>query len=540
MTKLTNLTAGDVVHGRTVADAALRTVYRRVHVRPLAMRETAETLAPRVGTVVVDRGRARLLVLECRVEQWSQDEVDDQTLAPDGEPDAGWLARLTGVYVVPTGEEIAEDRAAAEQAASLGRRELLQQRIGALLGRATDRELPASDSAELRGYQDLPRVPTGHIGVGGMSHPHADAIHVDDDNDVLWLTVYAGRDGDSWANHNRPGFMVFRMPYTPQRRALVADLRREYELEQWEQRGIGSAAAAVLIGAGWSAASPPLPLRVFRITSADDAAALLQRTPEQWREVGWDEPWPSDPGRFSPADAARLADAGIGWRRAAKLAVSGHHDVEAILTATPPAIPSDATRIIITPRRPIGFGSGRSMTSDPAAARAYLQRHPEQWDATITADQIGIVHAESGWGLCENGEVIDADWIVLWDWDTRVDAAPARPSSLTPVAAQAIALVVGARNAEQFLAELAPWVWLRAARTHTTTTVEHRADRRPQWGMSCELIRHDYLLDTGATVTWWQVDYFEGGMSGGEGDSFEYYTLHSSEQPARQAWRTAD
>jgi transcription antitermination factor NusG len=45
---------------------------------------------------------------------------------------------------------------------------------------------------------------------------------------VLYTYIYNGRDGDSWAANNAPGYIVYRMPLTDQRIELVRRLRAAY------------------------------------------------------------------------------------------------------------------------------------------------------------------------------------------------------------------------------------------------------------------------------------------------------------------------
>lgn len=229
--------------------------------------------------------RTRFLVLERLVEFWDADRVDAQTLAPDGEPEPGWLTLLTGVLVEPTDEEIAEDEAAAPEGETLRRRARLDQRLSDLVRTAGDRLFPDAADPALERVWALPRVAIGGARVGGELR--RDVLAVDRDSATVWLAVYAGADGDDWSGNNLTGFRLCRMPYTETRQRLIADLRGGYELQTWAEKGVGVEAAAVFAEADWSAASPPMLLSPFRIDSADDARALLTRAPQQWAQAEW-------------------------------------------------------------------------------------------------------------------------------------------------------------------------------------------------------------------------------------------------------------
>ncbi|MGV9679089.1 hypothetical protein ACWDSJ_27725 [Nocardia sp. NPDC003482] len=526
---MTGLAPGDVVHGRTVIDGTVRTLHERLPLAADTPRFVLDHAGPRVGQVVLTPGRGRYVVLDREVTYISADDLDRDTLAPDGEPQPGWILRLTGVPVTPTPEEIADDERAAAEDATHHRRAELRQRLRTLVHQAPDREPAADGDPAARRALELAPVPTGDLGPDGLPAVHADILYLDPDASTLWLST---PDVDGGAR------LLSRMPSTPDRRALVDELRREYDPEHWARQGVTADAAAVLIAAGWSATRPLVPVRIFRLADADDARALLTRTPTAWDAAGWHVPFPPIPAtRFAPADAARLADAALTYRHAHALTQSGHRDIDALLAATPPPVPDAATRILIQPRRP-GIDRGWLITDDPAAARAWLDQRPEHWDATVVADHARIVHAEPGWALTDTGEITRAHWITA----PNPTSTPrrARPRSLTPAAVHALTLLTRARRADTLLADRAAWHPLRDALTHTATTIDDHTDRTSSTHATTRvLIRHDYQLADGATHTRWQVHVLHGGLSHGEGDVEEYYTLHTNDHAARQAWHDA-
>ncbi|WP_107661218.1 hypothetical protein [Nocardia suismassiliense] len=299
-------------------------------------------------------------------------------------------------------------------------------------------------------------------------------------------------------------------------------------IEQWERHLVAAPAAAVLSGAGWVAANPPIVLDDFRIDTAGDAHDLLALTPEQWGAAGWGASPSWSPWRFDPAGAARLADAGITSARARALAEAGHCSVEAMLCATPPAVPQDATRIIITPQPDPIIGAPAFVTTDPALARGYLDRFPELWDATITADHATVVPVEPrGWALTADGELVAGHWI------DSADEAP--PQSLPPAAVAALTLMAGACNRDELIPDTRHWHPLRTALTHHSETVGRRSIPELGWTRDCWLHRHRFTLPDACEVIWWQVRYCEGGMSGADGQVVEY-SVHAD--TARTALHT--
>lgn len=488
----------------------------------------APLFGPPTPGQVLSLGRwDRILVVSSGVEVWDQDRVDDQALAPDGEPDAGEFVFVTGVTVAVDDAEARHDERQEERDAVRRRRAVLDDRIRALITTAPDRDYPGADDPALSRVTGLSLVPRV-VGGGG----YAEAIYVDPEARTVWLRVHNGRDGDGWALNNAPGCRVWRMPLTAERAALIADLRGEYELDSWLERGFTVETAAVFIAAGWSAIETPMALNGFRIEGPEDARLLLARTPEQWRDLGWNEDhYPADIRRFSPADAVRLGEAGITCAEAIARYTSGHTTVEDIIAARAPQIPATATRVYLRSRRWFaGFGM-RVIIDDATAAQQYLDRRPGEWDCEIIADDARIVHATEKWALCETVsgglELVAVRWI----------GADTGPNTLSPVAEAAITTVVDTR-VQSLLTDTGFWRPVLTAIHHQAGEVDRHEDRSAGWSVNRTLIRHQYTFADGNTVTWWELGIREGGMVGGEGESYERSRLYTSETAAWAAFRT--
>ncbi|MFF2088502.1 hypothetical protein ACFVVM_32365 [Nocardia sp. NPDC058176] len=511
---------------RPVTDTRLRRAVFRISGGSMPWDEVILFGAPSPGVILKVGRRDRIMVVSSEVETWDQDRVDDETLAPDGEPDAGEFVWVTGVTVAATEAENAADDRDDERAARDRRREHLEARIRNLIsGPVADREYPAADDPALARFGNLTVVPRRDRNFDG-------AIRIDPVNRQLWLQEYNGRDGDDWSVNNVPAWRVWRMPLTEERAALVADLRTEYELENWLEGGYDAETAAVFIAAGWSAIDKPMYMTGIRVGTPDEARELLARTPEQWRELGWDPYHGSYGPRFSPADAVRLGEAGITCHDAADRARSGHHSVEDILAARAPQIPATATRIHLVSKRS-AWGTP-FITDDPAAAQAYLDTHADEWDCLVVADDARILHADSTWSVCETTsgalELIAAHW----HGDTaRPDAGLSEP------ARDALTRLAAADHNKGLLADPALWSPVLTATHHHAERVDHYEHDSHRWSAEHTITRHQYTLANGTTLTWWQLDISEGGMVGGEGESYERTTLHTSHDSAKTAYLKA-
>ncbi|WP_155981037.1 hypothetical protein [Nocardia sp. CNY236] len=422
------------------------------------------------------------------------------------------------------------------------RRMALSARIDALIGSlvpvTSDREYPET-AAGLDEITTLPQVPTGG------RNDYCDRIHIDEPRERLWLLINNSGDGDDWNRNIIPERIVCWMPYTADRRQLVADLRDEYDIEDWLREGVAPAAAQVLAAAGWSPLTPPLQITAFDLTTADDAETLLQHSPQQWLESGWGTR-PStfiDPHRFPPSHAARLMAAGIDQRRADQLYRAGHHTVEDLLSATPPTVPSNATRIILRNKRH-GRTIEAQVTCDPVLAREYLAANPARWGAEIHADtDVRIVHAETvswnkGWAACDDGSLVLAPWLEVLHYDeatnTTTRHSAEQPKAFARAAAEAITLMLGARWG--VAPERSLWHPLRAATAHYTEDIDNRTSRGGTSWSAVTLTKHTFTLADNSVV-WWQVTEEGGGVYGGEGDVWEYYLLYTTETDAREAYR---
>ncbi|MFK0047955.1 hypothetical protein ACIQU4_28480 [Streptomyces sp. NPDC090741] len=120
----------------------------------------------------------------------------------------------------PATEEEAAEILAAE-ALAMRRATLVQRRLR-LFEQAADGEIP--DAADLTG--------TVQVDFGAMRsltrHWPDDELRVDEDAGIAWFLRYNGHDGDTWAANNHGRFIARKMPLTPDRLQLLADLRREY------------------------------------------------------------------------------------------------------------------------------------------------------------------------------------------------------------------------------------------------------------------------------------------------------------------------
>ncbi|WP_052120462.1 hypothetical protein [Amycolatopsis sp. MJM2582] len=207
-----------------------------------------------------------------------------------------------------------------------------------------------------------------------------DRLLVDQEAGVVWSLTYNQADGEDWSRNNTGPYVAWRQPLTPRRAELIRDLREEYELDTWtSELRIEPAAARALLHAGWDYDRARV-LACFALSSKADVAALLARPREDWEDAGWlntaSVTYRSP--RVPPADASRLADAGISHSAMCDLRTAGHATVEQQIAATPPDVPDSPGRIIL--RAPDSAPrSAVKVTSDPELARHWLSTRRTYW-----------------------------------------------------------------------------------------------------------------------------------------------------------------
>ncbi|MGW2425194.1 hypothetical protein ACWC0C_39145 [Streptomyces sp. NPDC001709] len=129
----------------------------------------------------------------------------------------GWYFRI---LVRPATADEAADILAQE--ATAHRRASLAERRRRLFEQSDDGEIP--ETVDLTG--------TVQVDFGALRSLHQhwpdDELHVDEIAGTAWFLRYNGADGDNWSANNIAGFIARRMPLTPERAQLIADLRAEY------------------------------------------------------------------------------------------------------------------------------------------------------------------------------------------------------------------------------------------------------------------------------------------------------------------------
>ncbi|MFI1386320.1 hypothetical protein [Embleya sp. NPDC020886] len=149
---------------------------------------------------------------------------------------------------------------------------------------------------------------------------HADdELVVDPDNGVVYVTRFGSGVGRARVVSD------YVLPLTAERVSVLDAYEEEFGRSRAAYAAVGAnaEAAAVLRAGGWTAQRLcGVRDELFAVVDADDARALLGRTPAEWTTAGWPmqdgdtvPPAAGDPRRRA-TDAARFADAGIDARRA--------------------------------------------------------------------------------------------------------------------------------------------------------------------------------------------------------------------------------
>ncbi|MGW0562842.1 hypothetical protein ACWDZ4_20040 [Streptomyces sp. NPDC003016] len=436
----------------------------------------------------------------------------------------GWLFVI---HVRPATAEEAADILASEAVAA--RCAQLEQRRRNLFGRGFpgDGEVPAADAVgDLTGTVAVPYGAELRRGV--HEHWPDDEIRVNAARGEVWALYYNGMDGDDWSRNNYGrSFIAVRYPLTAERAELINELRAEYEISTWKAGGVGEAAAHVLILAGWDYRRAVSKLGRFALESEEDARVLLSRPQEQWEEAGWIGYHSYGSKRFTPADAALLADAGISYSHALQRQKAGHTTAAEILSARRPHIPDGAGRIVVAPQHP---RSSAAVTSDPAFARDWLDRRVDCWNADRLEVVAGVrpAHVASKWSLWDDGVLVVGEWMM--EYYPAVRSAE-RPEMLPEAAVQALNLVTSSRT------RVDPEVWrlLLDATGHQAHELASDSHKGYQWGSSKVLRRHDFTTP-GGVRSLWEAWGDEGGMSGGEGDYAERSEVYADKAAAQRSY----
>lgn len=453
---------------------------------------------------------------------YCKDEDGDQPSDLIGED--GWLFVI---HVRPATAEEAEDILADEAVAS--RRTMLEQRRRALFGRGVpgDGEVQPDGPVNLHGAS---QVPYGAELRHGVHYEPVDEIRVNAARGEAWGLYYNGGDGDDWSRNNFGSYIAVRYPLIPARVELIAELRAEYEIKTWEAEGVGAEAARVLILAGWEFSQAVSELGAFVLKSEEDARVALARPQEQWKAAGWETFRAREHERFTPADAALLADAGIRHGDALQLRRAGHKTVDQILNAKPPHIPDGVGRIVVAPEHPHSEFYKATVTSDPQFAREWLAPRMDRWNADrleVVAD-VRPVHVTSEWSLWDDGALVVGEWMTEYHPAKR---AAERLETLPEGAVQALNLVTSSRT------EVDPDVWrlLLDATGHQVHEIASADHKGYQWRSNKVLRRYDFTTPSGVRSLW-EAWGDEGGMSGGEGDYYERSEVYGDEAAARRSY----
>lgn len=457
---------------------------------------------------------------------YCRDEDGDQPTELIGED--GWLFVI---HVRPATAEEAADILAQEDVEA--RRTELHRRRRALFGTRAplpDGVVPPADEVRL---QDTVKIPYGAELQRGIDHFWPDdEIRINEARDEAWLLIYNGADGDNWEASNAGSYIAVRYPLTDERAALVTELRAEFETPTWASEGFGEDAARVLIQAGWSVDDAKSKLGGFSLRTAEDATVLTARPWQEWEAAGW-EAWQqyAVPG-FAPADAARLADAGLSYSAAHQRRAAGFTDIEEIVQAQPPHIPDDAGRIFVEAERP-HWPYTADVTSDPEIARAWLALFPARWKPGGVKVVSGVqpVHVTDSWSLWDDGALLVGTWMAIYPSRGAERKTAHRPQSLPAGAVAALDLVTGSRTD----VPRAAWSALLDATEHHLHEIDQASHRGYQWGSSKALRRHDFTTP-GGVKSLWEVWGDEGGMSNGEGDYHETSEIYDSPEPARRQY----
>ncbi|GAA4209390.1 hypothetical protein GCM10022252_75850 [Streptosporangium oxazolinicum] len=519
-------------HGFREEGWAAGTVFRATLWNTPAEKLPAETVP---GYARLDEQRVTFVAVSVAYTAYREKDYDDDE----------WYTYRKTILRVATPEEAAPVLAAEAKRA---RRAELARRAGDLLSVTKYKTIADShhpSREELEGVELGQKVPLPSS-VAGRNYPTT--VHVNQATGLVWTWVHNGLDGDDWSSNNSGGGIVTRHPLTPERAALIADLRAEYDAPAALAAELRSTEAEItaLLDAGWTGQQIRGTRRLFRLTEAGDGAALATRTPTQWEQAGWwDEFWYGQ-RKFAPADAARLADAGISPGKAA-----GRGDtVEEILAAAPPQIPADATRVLVL--APAGH---RGSSPYPLAAMTAAQMterlatSPKQWQWRIQAD-VGPhpVHVSrtGNWQVWDDNAVTLTYWAHPRPSHTEETGNssqivyhddPAWPHAFTDDGERLIDLLLGARNGREIFGPH-KLHWLQVARDATTTReqIDERRNDRHNGGCGATLYRHTITRPGQPDEHLWQMDE-DDWYRGEDADVTVTSWLYRDEQSARAAYR---
>jgi len=119
------------------------------------------------------------------------------------------------------------------EAAELEEREARQAARGDLQARARDlagpgAEVPEDIPAGLRSLPGARIEPARPWSLAFGTEGCRQHLRADEAGGWLWVLTYNGADGDDWSRSNYPPYIAARLPLTPERAALVAELRAEF------------------------------------------------------------------------------------------------------------------------------------------------------------------------------------------------------------------------------------------------------------------------------------------------------------------------
>ncbi|WP_377273677.1 hypothetical protein [Peterkaempfera sp. SMS 1(5)a] len=243
--------------------------------------------------------------------------------------------------------------------------------------------------------------------------------------------------------------------------------------------------AGALVELGFGRTDLPM-LRAFVFSRLHDVEMFRRRSTSQWGAVDWwGDTWPAEAFTFDEVEA--LVGAGVGHWRATTLRRAGYRTVEEIVTATPPAIPDSATRIVI--KRPHGKEGRTQVTDDPARARAWLAEPPNRWrEDLVTADSgPRVLYAAHDYSVWDDDVLLPAT-----EWLDR-HALPIDRVGLSPTALRGLQLCV---SAVAPLVDAAVWKPLLRATGHHPETVAS--------AHGVHLVRHRFDIPGGQEVLLWE------------------------------------
>jgi hypothetical protein len=308
---------------------------------------------------------------------------------------------------------------------------------------------------------------------------------------------------------------------TPRVQAMLA---ADDQLKQFVQRIRTSVAAAqALLARGYRPADIRN-LAQFCLRDAEDVADLDAELLRKWyagTNVFVD---------VTPAEARQLLAAGINATWAKQLQEVGYLMAGQVLTAAPPEIRPDATRIVL---RTTEYNGRSRVTTDPAAARAFVAADSQRWRPDRLRVESGPrpIQAYNNWSVWDDGRlVLDAIWLA--------GSAGERPDTLHRAACVGIDLCVNASNRSS---DLDPRTWrtlVDAVDESRQAHEHHRASGFDEmysgaWSAHLRLMEHTFTRGDGGQIRLFAVTESSSYSAPDAAGTGSRYALFDTEPAAR-------